>query len=331
MFYAQGKAGSALLIAASRGNQDIAELLISNGASVHAIDDAGETPLHKASFWGYGNVVKLLIASGAEIDALSENGCTPLYLAASDHHQEVAKVLLDYGAVIEPDIAVMLGDIDLVNYYLTQGIDANSKLARGSAKGESWLMGAISSKNRNLVELLLNHGAKVNEKTELKNVYPLHRASAIGCLDICELLISHGADVNTIGEYGKTPLHLAAQRGHQDIIELLLDCRANVNALDLSKSSPLSEAAQYHHLQATKSLLARGAFVNLIDDQSMTPLLRAFQRTGNDEIVKVLVAYGADVNILGCRGESPLHLAVAQNNKYLVELLLAHGAREGLE
>ncbi len=331
MFYCEGKACSALLIAAARGNHDIAEILISNGASVHVVDGTGETPLHKASFWGHGNLVKLLIASGAQIDASSKNGYTPLYLAASHHHQEVAKLLLDYGAVTEPDIAVMLGDIDSINHYLIQGIDANSKLLRGAEKGDSWLMGVISSKNISLVELLLNYGAKANEKAELKKFYPLYRATALGCLDICKLLISHGADVNIIGEYGKTLLHLAAQRGYHDIIELLLDCGANVNALDLSKSSPLFGATQCHHLQATKSLLSRGAEVNLTDDQNMTPLLRAFQRVGNDEIVKLLVAYGANVNIRGCREElTPIHLAVAQNNKNLVEFLLENGAREGL-
>jgi len=58
----------------------------------------------------------------------------------------------------------------------------------------------------------------------------------------------------------------------------------------------------------------------------------AFQRAGGDETVRVLVAYGADVNVRGGREHlSPLHLAVAQNNKNIVELLLAHGAQEGLE
>ncbi len=79
-----------------------------------------------------------------------------------------------------------------------------------------------------------------------------------------------------------------------------------------------------------ESLLDQGAEVNLINDESWTPLLRAFQHSGNDEIVRVLVAYGADV-VRALRGESPLHIAVAQRNKDMVELLLAHGAREGLE
>ncbi|MEH1793746.1 ankyrin repeat domain-containing protein [Nostoc sp.] len=331
MFYSEGKACSALLIAAYYGNKDIVELLITSGASVDVVDDSGETPLHKASFKGHQDVVKLLITNGAQIDAKASDGCTSLYLAAWDQHREIAQLLLDYGAVMEPDIAVMLGDIELVKHYLYSGLDVNSFLVKGLNKGESWLISAISSRNKNLVELLLNCGANVNEKMKSKNVSPLHRASATGCLDICELLIAHGADVNAVGEHGTTPLHLATKFGHQNITELLLNCGANVNALDESKSSPLFEAARLHHLNVVESLLSHGAEVNLTDDQSWTPLLRAFQHSGNDEIVRVLVTCSANVNVKGFRGESPLHIAVAQGNKNIVKLLLDRGAREGLE
>jgi ankyrin repeat protein len=335
MFYFKGKACSALLIAAYRGYKDIAELLIASGASVHVVDDSGETPLHKASSKGHRDVVELLIVNGAQIDPKTKDGCTPLYLAAFSQHKDITQLLLGHGAAMELDIAVMLGDIESIGHYLSKGVDANSKLAKGYAKGNSFLNQAVRHQYRDLVKLLLNHGARVNEKTGTFGSSPLHEAAmGIGgkaYQDICELLIAHGADVNSEDKHGETPLHRAAQNGHLNIVKLLLDCGANVNSLNLSRRSALFEAARLHHQQVVKFLLSRGADINLTDERGFTPLLCAFQQSGGDEIVRVLVNYGADVNVRDSNGVSLLHIAVAQVNKNIVEFLLTHGAQEGLE
>ncbi len=340
MFYSEGKACSALLIAAYKGNKDIVELLITNGASINVVDGSSETPLHKASSKGHQDVVEFLITNGAQINAKAKNGCTPLYMAASCEYRDIAKLLLSYGAAMEPDIAVMLGDIELVKHYLSQGVDANSKLAKGVSEGNSWLITAIGHKykNNNLVKLLLDYGAKVNEKTGTFQFSPLHRVAIVGykanfvsCLDIGELLVAHGADVNAKDKHSDTPLHWAARLDHQEIVEFLVECGANVNILNQAGSSALFDAVQFQRRHIVECLLSHEVEVNLTDDQNMTPLLRAFQRVGNDEVVKLLVAYGANVNIRGCQQEStPIHLAVAQDNKNIVEFLLANGAREGL-
>jgi ankyrin repeat protein len=330
MFYLEGKPCSALFIAAFYGCKDIAELLIVNGASVNVVDGMGETPLHKASMKGHQDVVELLIANGAHLDAKTKDGCTPLYIAVSNHQKNIAQLLLAHGAVMEPDIAVMLGNFELVNYYLNQGVDANSKLSKGYAKGDSFLNKAIENKDKNLIELLLNKGATVKEKTGSFEFSPLHKAAIVGSREICELLIVRGADVNANDKCGEIPLHWAAKLGHQDIVELLLDCGAEVNALNVTRSSALFGAAQHHQENVVKLLLSHNAEVNLTDDQGWTPLLRALQQSGGDETVSVLLAYGADVNVRGDRGYSPLHMAVAHKNKNIVELLLTNGAKEGL-
>jgi ankyrin repeat protein len=339
MFYCKGKACPSLFFAADYGCKDIAELLIAMGASVNMVDDTGRTPLHLAADRGHLDVVELLIANGAEIDSRSEDDCSPLYEAARSEHREVAQILLDNGAVMEPDISVMLGDVELVKHYLSLGIDANSKLTKGLSKGDSWLHTAIGYKykNRNLVELLLNHGARVNEKTGTFKFSPLHRVAIVGhkstfvtCRDIGKILIAHGADINTEDKHGNTPLHWAARLGHQDIVELLIECGANVNALNQAEASSLFDAIERQHRQIVEYLLSHNAEVNLTDKSGCTPLFLAFRKLGDDEIIRLIVAHGADINVQDYQGFSLLHKAVIQKNKEMVQLLLDRGAREGL-
>lgn len=335
MFYFQGKLCSALFITAYRGYRDIAEFLIANGASVHVVDSSGETPLHKASMKGHLELVKLLVANGAKVDAKAKDGCTPLYLSVCSKHESVSQYLLDCGAVIEEDIAIMLGNIEPIEHYFAEGVDANSQLTKGYAKGESWLNIAVKHQNKDLIELLLNRGAKINKKTGSFKLSPLHVASTgnrgQARPDICEMLIAHGADISSQDTNGATPLHWAATVGNKTIVEILVSHSANVNALDFSNKTPLFEAARLHHLEIVNFLLSHGAEVNLVDTQGITPLLSACSKARGEEIIKALVLHGADVNIRDSRGFTPLHIAVAQNNKELVEFLLTHGAREGLK
>lgn len=325
----------AFIVAAHSGCKEIVELLIASGANVHTVDFNGQTPLHVASMEGHREVVEILIASGAQINAETKDGCTPLYMAALGQHQDIVQLLLDCGAVIEPDIGVMLGDIELVKRYLEEGVDVNSKLAKGLTKGDSWLTTAIGYKyrNKNLIEFLLSSGARVNEKTGYSEFSPLHKAAIVGCTDTCKVLIDYGADVNSTDKVGDTPLHKASQLEHDTIVKLLLNYGANVNALNLTKRSALFEAARLHRQQVVESLLSHNAEVNLRDNLGFTPLLYAFQRKGGEEIIKILLTNGADANVRFPQGakSSPLLMAIAQKNKNLVELLLAYGVQEGLE
>ena len=72
---------------------------------------------------------------------------------------------------------------------------------------------------RDVVELLLDRGADVNEG--LWGTALLHYAAHDGLKDAAELFIAHGADVNAKDNEGKTPLEIAKEEGHIEIVGLL--------------------------------------------------------------------------------------------------------------
>ena len=89
------KGESALMMAALRGQQAIAEKLIKKGADVNK---TGWAPLHYAASNGHLALMALLLENSAYIDAESPNGTTPLMMAAMYGTSEAVKLLIDEGA-----------------------------------------------------------------------------------------------------------------------------------------------------------------------------------------------------------------------------------------
>jgi ankyrin repeat protein len=69
---------SALMLAALKDQQDLAEKLIKKGADVNK---TGWAPLHYAATNGHLAIISLLLENSAYIDAESPNGTTPLMMA----------------------------------------------------------------------------------------------------------------------------------------------------------------------------------------------------------------------------------------------------------
>jgi len=86
---------SPLMLAAIKGNKDIAEQLIKKGADVNK---TGWTPLHYAASSGQLAIISLLLDQHAYIDAGSPNGTTPLMMAARYGTGEAVDLLLAEGA-----------------------------------------------------------------------------------------------------------------------------------------------------------------------------------------------------------------------------------------
>src|SRR5215510_7956395 len=95
--------------------------------------------------------------------------------------------------------------------------------------------------------------------------------------------------------------------------------------------------ALYHSpLHFIRTLLEIGADPNAPVDDGFPPLIAALcctrdepgvnRRTDVDEVLRLLLSFGAGVNQRGINDYTPLHMAVAERNLLAIQRLLDHGA-----
>ena len=90
-----------LFFAARDGSAEDVKLLLECGASVHARDTHGATPLHKAACTGGKRAVaklQALASARADLEATDRYGRTALHVAASNERIECIKCLVKLGA-----------------------------------------------------------------------------------------------------------------------------------------------------------------------------------------------------------------------------------------
>lgn len=179
----------------------LAKTLVDAGASIDAIDGAGETALMAAVRVRRIRDVLTLLHAGANVDVAARTRETALAIAVQLNLTDVVRELLAAGA--DPNIASLDGWTPLhTAAKLNQDENARSLLAAG---------------------------ANPNAKTKL-GWTSLMWAAAAGSGTIVGDLLKAGADVNATSAAGRTALIRAAAGGHAAVVALLLDAGADRSA-----------------------------------------------------------------------------------------------------
>jgi uncharacterized protein len=84
---------AAIHAATAAGSLPIARLLVSAGADVNAVQQAGYRPLHAAAMAGRADLAKLLLDRGADPNAKADDGRTALAMAREAKQQAVIDLL----------------------------------------------------------------------------------------------------------------------------------------------------------------------------------------------------------------------------------------------
>jgi hypothetical protein len=180
--------------------------------------------------------------------------------------------------------AVQRGNAKAVQAWLNKGVDPDSV----NPKGFTLLMLAARENHREVVTVLLERKAKINQRTAYGDS-ALMLASFKGNLDMVQLLVARGAEVQ---HPGWAPLHYAAFEGRTEVIRFLLGKGADKDAVAPNGYSPLMLAVLNKHLDATQALLYADVELNLRGPKGETALGIALPK-GEAEMIELLKRAGA--------------------------------------
>jgi ankyrin len=330
---------TALHWAVRADDTETADLLLRAGAKVSASNREGATALQLAALNGSAAMIERLVKAGADVNApLSSSGDTALMMAARTGKPDAVRVLLDNGAKVDAREswgdttalmwAVAEGNHAVVRLLIDRGADVNARSKFVPSATGRGFEGATPVAGRP------NQSAEENASGSLT---PLMFAAREGDLESARMLVAAGADINARGGDGKDSLGLSIFNGGYAVASFLIDNRANVNQADAQRFTPLFWAVDRRNMETApnfpwvvtedplpliKKLLDAGADVNFLVNNTprarmrdgsprivfATALMRA-AFSGDIELVKLLLAHGADPKVLSKDSETTLMAA----------------------
>lgn len=227
-------------------------------------------------------------------------------------------------------------------------VDGEADVNLADATGTTPLSRALSTSNREGVELLLQAGASVTpaepadspllvvrdvatatrlvelgadvNKASARGVTPLMRSVSRNDESLVRFYLEQGADVKAVDAEGNTALHGARSAA---MVRLLCEAGADVSAVNAKGETALFDIL--HTPSTVLALVAAGVPLNVISNTTgMTALLAMLaDNREDDDAILALIRAGADVQVRTPKGETALQLAQQRKSKRRVAIIRA--------
>lgn len=198
--------------------------------------------------------------------------------------------------------------------------------------GQSALHFAISTKNLNLVEILVqNYSTLQINQNNSKGLNPLQVAINTNNTKIIQTLLTHDKiNIFQIDRLGNNALHNTAKLGNTILVQYFLNKFKNINCLNSDDQTPLHLAAQRDQTEVIKILVLQKE-INLTQQDFVKKFscLHSAIGCGNEKALRILlgafIAHKKSLKTLTGYEYTPLHIAVSNKDLKIIQLLFKFG------
>ncbi|KAL2871413.1 ankyrin repeat-containing domain protein [Aspergillus lucknowensis] len=334
---------NAIMAAAKHDNFNIVRTLLHHlTADKAAASRVPDVVLARAAFHGHDHLVKSLITAGADCNAVSDNHLPVLHCAVVRNNISTVRLLLAHGAHAsvcnqkrgdDPAIvwAAKLGHHSVIKRLLNVNEVSVDETGPDLRTAACW--SALLGQHEAL-QVLVDAGAG---KDGLEQA-----PSTDSDIPISPFYSPFPRCLRTMLQYGihprnerlyilsRTPVGVAAEQKYPDACRLFLDFGADPNGRENDR--PLVAAARSGNLEMVKLLLDHGADVNKMEKKNYTTSpLHAALSVGAPEIIELLQQKSDFIKIAVSPDETALLRAVQEAKRELVKVLLDSGADTSLQ
>ena len=295
--------------ACTKGNAyDVRALLEEDNAILEMKNFTGLACLIVAAFNGSADVMQVLVDYNANLNERDQNGNTSLHLACQQSAFRISYILInggiDVNAINKHGKTVLHYSILSQQHKYVQMLLLHVKNLDCSIKdvlGMTPLLLAIEMKDYELVKMLLESSSNnISSNNNINN--------------------KHDTTTNNNNNNQKRIGTVTGSNGTK-FIHYKYKQNANPNDSNLKGETCLMLCAMGNvQIPIVKLLLDHGANVNARDKRDETVLMYAVQR-GQEELVLLLLSYGADKFLINRQKDNSIDLAILLEKKRIVNIL----------
>ncbi|KAJ5934676.1 hypothetical protein N7466_004223 [Penicillium verhagenii] len=282
--------------AAISGRDFVLKAGIAASVDIARSDVYGRIPLHYACMHGRVDMVRELLAVGPHtVDMMDHDNFTPLIHSIVKRQLACAKQVLISNARIDPasdsdhiplNLACQHGSLPIVQMLL----ERKARLLPDAEGLYPQHMVARASQSPDLLLLLKQHGADMNQRDKLYQWTPLFHAASEGCVPCLRTLLDLGVEAQVADEKGLSAMYYAAWEGH-------LECMLHLWAqplIDPPTQRPLDILNGFQFRESSymdEDIGRRGSSVEMeiadgIPDLSLPPPIIPLRRYGHNFLDK---------------------------------------------